>query len=158
VVVLRSDEECQTSACRQHRAEHDLALAVVVNMRSRVGRVVLESSGYRDGCPIATVALEVSASSDEIADACADAFERLTATVATWIESDGVDPVTARDRAFLVYAAIEGALMFAKAHKSIEPLARLRAQLPLLLEVTDNQTTPLLTSTAVRSHTSASFA
>jgi TetR/AcrR family transcriptional repressor of lmrAB and yxaGH operons len=104
-------------------ASLDAYLADVANL--------LESSGYLDGCPIA--------SSDEIADACADAFERLTARVATWIASDGVDPVTARDRAFLVYAAIEGALMFAKAHKSIEPLTRLRAQLPLLLDVTNEE-------------------
>jgi TetR/AcrR family transcriptional regulator, lmrAB and yxaGH operons repressor len=112
-------------------ASLDAYLADVANL--------LESSGYLDGCPIATVALEASASSDAIADACADAFERLTARVATWIASDGVDPVTARDRAFLVYAAIEGALMFAKAHKSIEPLTRLRAQLPLLLDVTNEE-------------------
>jgi hypothetical protein len=33
----------------------------------------------------------------------------------------------------LVYAAIEGALVFAKARRSTEPLTRLRAQLPHLL-------------------------
>jgi TetR/AcrR family transcriptional repressor of lmrAB and yxaGH operons len=94
---------------------------------------VLERSGYLDGCPIATVALEVGANSEEIGDACADAFERLIGRVASWIEADGADPVTARDRAMLVYAAIEGALVFAKARRSIEPLTRLRAQLPHLL-------------------------
>lgn len=104
---------------------------------------LLERSGYLEGCPIATVALEIGASSEEIGDACADAFGRLIGRVASWIESDGVDPVAARDRALLVYAAIEGALVFAKARRSIEPLTKLRALLPLLLDVTDaGSTTP----------------
>jgi hypothetical protein len=48
---------------------------------------------------------------------------------------DGHDDAT--ERAFLVYAAIEGALVFAKAHRSTEPLRRLRRHLGLLVGADD---------------------
>jgi TetR/AcrR family transcriptional regulator, lmrAB and yxaGH operons repressor len=94
---------------------------------------LLERTAYSDGCPIATVALEVAATAPEIGDACASAFDRLIGRVALWIEADGVAPMQARPRAELVYAAIEGAILFAKARRSVEPIHQLRAQLPFLL-------------------------
>jgi TetR/AcrR family transcriptional regulator, lmrAB and yxaGH operons repressor len=94
---------------------------------------LLERTDYTSGCPIATVALEVGATSPTISAACADAFELLLGRVAGWLERDGVDPEQARERAIVVYSALEGALVFAKARRSVEPLAALRRQLPSLL-------------------------
>ena len=95
---------------------------------------VLERSDFADGCPIATVVLEVGPRSSLIGDACADAVEVLLSRVAGWLERDGFSAETARQRAQLVYAAIEGTLMFAKARRSSEPLTTLRHQLPELLQ------------------------
>jgi AcrR family transcriptional regulator len=93
----------------------------------------LERSGFLDGCPIATTALEVAAPSDLLGDACAAALDGLVDRVTGWLVADGLAADEAAERAFLVYAAIEGALVFAKAHRSSEPLRRLRRRLPSLL-------------------------
>ena len=106
----------------------------------------LERTGYTAGCPIATVALEVAPTSPTLGDACAGALGRLIDRLATWIEHDGVDPADARDRAFVVYAAIEGALVFAKASRSTAPLETLRGQLPRLLGVDEAARGPARTA------------
>jgi TetR/AcrR family transcriptional repressor of lmrAB and yxaGH operons len=93
----------------------------------------LESTEFNGGCPIATTALEVSATTPELGDACEAAFYRLISRVSGWLEADGFDAETARERSTLVYSAIEGALIFSKARRSTEPLERLRGQLPRLI-------------------------
>jgi TetR/AcrR family transcriptional regulator, lmrAB and yxaGH operons repressor len=98
----------------------------------------LQASGFSGGCPIATTALEVGPTTSELGDACDAAFERLIARVSGWLEADGFDAVKARDRSVLVYSAIEGALIFSKAKRSIEPMERLRADLPRLLGTPDD--------------------
>jgi TetR/AcrR family transcriptional regulator, lmrAB and yxaGH operons repressor len=95
---------------------------------------LLERTDYADGCPIATVVLEASVTSDALGKACAEAVELLLSRVTGWLERDGFGAEVARTRAHLVYAAIEGALIFAKALRSTEPLTTLRAQLPQLLD------------------------
>jgi TetR/AcrR family transcriptional repressor of lmrAB and yxaGH operons len=94
----------------------------------------LEQTKYADGCPIATVVLEASLTSDALGKACADAVELLLSRVTGWLERDGFSAAAARQRAQLVYAAIEGTMIFAKALRSTEPLTTLRGQLPQLLE------------------------
>jgi TetR/AcrR family transcriptional repressor of lmrAB and yxaGH operons len=93
----------------------------------------LERTDFAEGCPIATVALEVGTSSAVIGRACAEALERLLRRVTGWLEGDGFDRATARQRAQLVYSALEGTLVFAKAQRSIEPLAMLRTMVPELI-------------------------
>jgi TetR/AcrR family transcriptional repressor of lmrAB and yxaGH operons len=93
----------------------------------------LERTGFAEGCPIATVALEVGPTSTVIGEACAQAIAILLDRVTGWLEADGFSPETARARAELVHAAMEGALIFAKARRSVEPLTTLRRQLPELL-------------------------
>jgi TetR/AcrR family transcriptional regulator, lmrAB and yxaGH operons repressor len=95
---------------------------------------LLERTNYADGCPIATVVLEASVTSDALGKACADAVQLLLSRVAGWLERDGFAADAARQRAQLVYAAIEGGLIFAKALRSTEPLTTLRGQLPQLLD------------------------
>jgi TetR/AcrR family transcriptional regulator, lmrAB and yxaGH operons repressor len=96
---------------------------------------LLERTDYAEGCPIATVILEVGASSALIGKACADAFDMQISRVTGWLERDGLSSDVARRRAELMYASLEGALLLAKARHSLEPLATLRGQLPLLVEV-----------------------
>lgn len=112
-------------------AEGDAAGALDAYLAGLVD--LLRRSDFQNGCPIATVALEVGATSPEIGDACAGAFERSIERIAGWIEAGGVGAVAASERAFLVYASIEGALLFAKAQRSVEPIERLRSLLPRLI-------------------------
>ena len=75
----------------------------------------LEETDYEDACPIATVALEVSSSSETMRLACADVFE-------SWIDEGtelhaeaGIDPDTARELTIAMIAALEGAFVLARA-------------------------------------------
>jgi TetR/AcrR family transcriptional repressor of lmrAB and yxaGH operons len=112
--------------------ERETALASLDLYVTEAGNV-LERTGYAEGCPIATVTLEAAVASPTLRQACADAVETLVGRVTGWLERDGFPPDSARERAQLIYAALEGSLMFAKARQSIEPLTALRRQLPGLI-------------------------
>ena len=80
----------------------------------------LVETDYEDACPIATVALEVSSSSEIMRQACADVFE-------TWITAGAqrypqIDPARARELTIALLAALEGAFILARALRSTEPL------------------------------------
>jgi TetR/AcrR family transcriptional repressor of lmrAB and yxaGH operons len=99
----------------------------------------LQRSDFTEGCPLATVVLEVAPTSTVIGEACSDAIELLLTRLAEWLERDGFSPERARRQAMVIYAAIEGALMFGKALRSIEPLTALRQQLPELVRPDSRQ-------------------
>ena len=82
----------------------------------------LRETNYEDACPIATVALEVSSSSEPLREACADVFDR-------WIEAGmrlhlaaGIAPEVARELTIGMIAALEGAFVLSRALRSTEPL------------------------------------
>jgi AcrR family transcriptional regulator len=77
----------------------------------------LVETDYEDACPIATVALEVSSSSETMRQACADVFE-------SWVTAGAeLYPVeNARELTIAMLAALEGAFVLARAWRSTEPL------------------------------------
>ena len=80
----------------------------------------LVQTDFADACPIATVALEVSSSSEIMREACADVFE-------SWIAAGSdrfpeTDSGTARELTIAMLAALEGAFVLARALRSTEPL------------------------------------
>jgi TetR/AcrR family transcriptional repressor of lmrAB and yxaGH operons len=95
--------------------------------------VGLESSGYQDGCPIATVTLEAAARSEAVQKAAAAVFDSWIEAVEQRLLAAGLDASTARRRAVLALAAIEGALLLARARRDLEPLAAVREELVALL-------------------------
>lgn len=82
----------------------------------------LVGTDYEDACPIATVALEVSSSSEVMRTACAEVFERWVAAGAVRFESAGADPPTARELTIGLLCALEGAFVLARAQRTPEPL------------------------------------
>jgi TetR/AcrR family transcriptional regulator, lmrAB and yxaGH operons repressor len=93
----------------------------------------LEATAFRDGCPLATVALEASASSDRIHEVCAAAYGGWQRLIEAQLTGVGIDEPRAERLATFVLAAIEGALLLAKAHRSGEPLRRVGAELQAML-------------------------
>jgi len=91
----------------------------------------LVETDYADACPIATIALEVSSTSQPMRQACAEVFE-------SWIEAgverfrrQGLDAATARRVVVGMICALEGAFVLARAARTTEPLevaAELMAQ------------------------------
>ncbi|GIH78093.1 TetR/AcrR family transcriptional regulator [Planobispora longispora] len=89
----------------------------------------LEESGWRKGCPVATVALEMAATSDALQRACHEVYTSWQAALRARLD----DREDADDLAVTVLAMIEGALLLAKAHRSREPLDRVARQIATLL-------------------------
>jgi AcrR family transcriptional regulator len=82
----------------------------------------LEETDYEDACPIATVALEVSSTSDTMRRACAEVFESWIDAGAERFVKAGLDRATARELTIAMLAALEGAFVLARALRDTEPL------------------------------------
>lgn len=82
----------------------------------------LADSGYRDGCPITTVLLELTPASDGITRAGRDAFDSWTQLLADALHGAGAPPTEAARLASVAVAALEGALMLARVHQDATPV------------------------------------
>jgi hypothetical protein len=82
----------------------------------------LVETGYEDACPIATVALEVSSSSEPMREACADVFESWIRAGSALYGGTGITPEKARELTIQLIAALEGAFVLARALRTTEPL------------------------------------
>jgi len=82
----------------------------------------LEASDFERGCPVATTALEVTPRSEPIRAAVQESFERWLAPLRERLEAAGFERAEAARRADLTIAALEGALILARAQRNIEPL------------------------------------
>ncbi|MBG0830582.1 TetR/AcrR family transcriptional regulator [Planomonospora sp. ID67723] len=91
----------------------------------------LETSGWRKGCPVATVALEMAATSDPLHEVCSEVYGSWEGALRDRLAADGhPDPA---DTAVTVLALVEGALLLARAHRSREPLDRVTRRISALL-------------------------
>jgi TetR/AcrR family transcriptional repressor of lmrAB and yxaGH operons len=89
----------------------------------------LESSGWRKGCPVATVALEMAAVNDPLQEACSQVYSSWESALRAELDGrPGAD-----DLAVTILALVEGALVLARAHRSREPLERVGRQVASLL-------------------------
>ena len=93
----------------------------------------LESSSFEDGCPIATVTLEAATRSQSVHEAAAAVFDSWIEALEQRLLAGGLDAISARRRALLALAAIEGALILARARRDLEPLAAVREELVSLV-------------------------
>lgn len=93
----------------------------------------LAESGYRDGCPIATVAMETSGDNEQIRASCADAYGAWLAGLTLRIRSWGVPQDEAAPLAELVLSGIQGALLLAKVRQDCTPIHQVTARLGALV-------------------------
>src|SRR3954454_15754469 len=82
----------------------------------------LVETDYADACPIATVALEVSSTSEPMREACADVFNGWIDGATIAFARAGIPRDRARELAIQFLAALEGAFVLARALRSTEPL------------------------------------
>lgn len=82
----------------------------------------LRASGYADACPIATVALEVSSTSELMRLACADVFEGWQTALAVRFEGAGIDAEASRVLASVFLSLLEGAFILGRASRTSEAL------------------------------------
>ena len=93
----------------------------------------LEDSGYRYGCPLATTTLEIASESDVVQQACRDAYAAWREVIADRLVADGLKRSRADDAATLVLSAMEGALILARAERTVRPIRVLAKHLPLIV-------------------------
>jgi TetR/AcrR family transcriptional repressor of lmrAB and yxaGH operons len=82
----------------------------------------LAGSGFRGGCPIATVALETAPASAVLTEACSASFRGWQSRLAFALAEAGVAPPRAAELAALVVTNLEGALLLARVHQDVTPL------------------------------------
>ena len=95
----------------------------------------LEASDYRDGCPLATVALETNSNSETLRHVCEKLFGRALKILTQWLVSKGLSAERAEVLALTVFSAYEGALMLSKVRRSPEPLRQVAGQMKQFLAV-----------------------
>jgi AcrR family transcriptional regulator len=83
---------------------------------------ILEKSDYRNGCPIASVTLDVASTNENLRAACASAFRGWLETIALGLSSAGAPADGAIALAGFVLSCLEGAIVLSRAAKSTAPL------------------------------------
>jgi AcrR family transcriptional regulator len=82
----------------------------------------LRQTDYADACPIATIALEVSSTSEPLRQACADVFNDWLTDLTAIFRAEGLPPKRARDLSVSVLSLLEGAFILGRATRSPEPV------------------------------------
>jgi len=94
----------------------------------------LEKSGYREGCPIATTALETSAQSDVLGAATRTAFQKWENEIKRALIRFDIEAEAAGQVTITVLSQLEGALLLARTYRSLEPIQRAEQAVKLLLK------------------------
>ena len=91
----------------------------------------LVATDFREGCPVATVALDAAAQSEPIRAACAGVYDSWQELVAQHLRAAGLPD--ADGLATVLVAAVEGAVLLARTRRDITPLHAVGTHLSALL-------------------------
>jgi len=94
----------------------------------------LEKSEFREGCPLATLALEIVPSHDALSDATHDAMDAWLEELSRAFQQQGLKPDAASSLAQVVLSALEGSLILARVRRSTDPLSQTAVWLQRQLE------------------------
>lgn len=94
----------------------------------------MKKSGFRDGCPITTVLLELAPQERAIAQAGRKAYTDQIHVFCEKLIADGYTPDRAKRLARLCVSAMQGALVQARVQKSGEPLEGVAEELATYLD------------------------
>jgi AcrR family transcriptional regulator len=102
----------------------DAAPDIVTGVRDAFAgaAATLEATGYADACPIATVALEVASTNDDLRRVTNEIFESWLRSATDRLVASGLAPTRARELAIVFVAAIEGGFLLSRAARSTEPM------------------------------------
>lgn len=116
-------------ACAQARSPLQ-----VLTQAARTFGAVLQQSYFTKGCPLTAVAATLTDESPGLQRACAAGFERWIAMLAAHLKRTGIAPHRAAKIAEAALASIEGALVMARASRSLSPLESVIAAQASILE------------------------
>jgi len=118
--VLAAGEKYRAAFARLFEAIPDPIEAMARVFRNEAA--VLEASDFRDGCPIASTALDVASTVDGVRSACAQVFVDWSNEIAKALLRAGVARPEAADIANFVLSTLEGAIILARTSRSAAPL------------------------------------
>lgn len=132
--------EAVSSAGQAFTQELDAIIAestdvgAVLSLLTAFFRERLQTSHFQKGCPLATVTLEIAATSDPVQHASRASYRAWQARLEDLLIASGYEPARASARALFALSAIEGALLLCRAERSTQPLEQVVEELRLLLE------------------------
>ena len=84
-------------------------------------RSLLVDSDFRKGCPVSTVALELSGTDSPVGEACAQAYRVWRQVVADFL-GKSLPGERANELAVILFSLVEGALLIARTTRDLGPL------------------------------------
>ena len=120
-----------------HAAETSANAEIFLTRVARGMASDLEKSGYKEGCPIATTALETAAQSEVLGAATRNAFQKWELEIKRGLFRFGMSAGDADLVATMVLSQLEGALLLARTYRSLEPMHRAEQAVKLLVRATD---------------------
>jgi TetR/AcrR family transcriptional repressor of lmrAB and yxaGH operons len=94
----------------------------------------MRKSGFRDGCPITTVLLELAPKDRAVAEAGREAYATRIGLLRDKLIADGFSPARADRLAILCASALQGALIQSRVERSGAPIEMAADELARLLE------------------------
>ena len=94
----------------------------------------LERSDFKEGCPIAPTALEISGASETLTAAIGAAFQSWEQEIAAGLLSFRFDAKGAKLLATAVLSQLEGALLLARTYRRLEPMQRAEEPIRALVQ------------------------
>jgi TetR/AcrR family transcriptional repressor of lmrAB and yxaGH operons len=120
-----------------HAAETSANAEIFLTRVARGMASDLEKSGYKEGCPIATTALETAAQSEVLGAATRNALQKWELEIERGLFRFGMSAGEAGLAATMVLSQLEGALLLARTYRSLEPMHRAEQAVKLLVQTTD---------------------
>jgi TetR/AcrR family transcriptional repressor of lmrAB and yxaGH operons len=116
-----------TELIKRTRAGAGSARQWVETMAEHFGEE-LRGSGFTEGLPLTTIALDSVPASAALTASCRLAYDGWLAALVEGLTGFGVPESRAADLAELMLAAVEGAVLLCRVYQSIEPLQRISPQ------------------------------
>ena len=133
VAAVEAGGQMVTAAILDGQASTTSPAAAVRRLFRGTARLV-EASGFAEGCPVASVALDTAGTAGAIPTACAAAIGDWTRLIAEHLEASGLEHTAAADVATLVVSAYEGSLLMARLERSTRPMETAARELSRLID------------------------
>lgn len=96
----------------------------------------VEAHGMQGGCPVTTVALDMSGTSERLAAVCVAAYDSWEVLFARKLVGSGFSDERAATLAILINSTIEGAAILSRTRKELSPLRIAAEEISRLIRVT----------------------
>jgi TetR/AcrR family transcriptional repressor of lmrAB and yxaGH operons len=124
----------RVAATLEDLSEQTADCGALITAHARLLARWMEDSGYRAGCPITTVLLELAPQERAVSEAGRGAYAARIAILTQKLEADGHGPDRARSLAILCVSALQGALIQSRIDRSGRPITTAARELARLLE------------------------